>query len=183
MVDALDSKSCVLKRRVGSIPTSGTSTLALIPCVLLVSQHSAEMAVGSTLQLTALIIPHNASDKTVHWSSSDEGEAGNDSDGREAKDEARPAMTPQDGRQGKAACSGWWQMRRPGETRGAPGRPQNNPVLRTESTGESTGTRIGLFLWIGVVRKYPGARKQPVLRTAGAGTVKDGRSVAERSLF
>ena len=25
MVDALDSKSCVLKRRVGSIPTSGTS--------------------------------------------------------------------------------------------------------------------------------------------------------------
>ena len=29
MVDALDSKSCVLKRRVGSIPTSGTKIAKL----------------------------------------------------------------------------------------------------------------------------------------------------------
>ena len=35
MVDALDSKSCVLKRRVGSIPTSGTKRL----CKLLISRY------------------------------------------------------------------------------------------------------------------------------------------------
>ena len=58
--------------------------------------------------------------------------------------------------------------RGPGETRGAPGRSQKNPVLRTEDAGEPIGTHRGPVLWMEATEKPAGTRRGPFWWMEGA---------------